>query len=76
LSPRVAGLGGLGVALGVGVGVGLGVGVGGGVGLGLGVGFGPSIIGGGVAYPFGQIDPIMPAETTAIGGLATFITPT
>ena len=33
------------------------------------------VIGGGVAYVFGQIDPMIPAETTDIGGLAKLTTP-
>jgi len=43
--------------------------------VGVGAGDGPGIIGGGVAYVFGQIDPIIPAETTGIGGLAKLTTP-
>jgi len=33
------------------------------------------VIGGGVAYGLGQIDPIMPADVKDIGGFATLTTP-
>jgi len=80
LSPSVAGFGGLGVAVGLGLGVGVGVGVTLGVGVGIGVGVGVGVdaivIGGGVVYPLGQIDPITPAaEGVEVGGLVRVMTP-
>ena len=44
-------------------------------GVGVGIGNADAVIGGGVAYVSGQIDPMTPAETTAIGGLARLTTP-
>jgi hypothetical protein len=46
-----------------------------GFGVGVGAGNPEGDIGGGVVYGLGQIDPIMPAELTVIGGLPKLITP-
>jgi len=49
-----------------------------GVAVGVGVGDGPNavVIGGGMVYPFGQIDPTMPAaEGVELGGVVRLRTP-
>jgi hypothetical protein len=44
-------------------------------GVGVGIGNPEGVIGGGVAYGLGQIDPMIPAELTVIGGLPKLIAP-
>jgi len=65
----------MGVGVGVTVGVGVPVGAGVGVGVGVGMGVAPIVIAGGVAYWLGQMEGIIPADTTGIGGFCRLITP-